>query len=146
MSDGPKRILSSFPGRKNQKPSNNTGEKYVPEKRRQNLAETDKGSYYNQEERLEEFLDHKDKGGFYNGSESNDSNNDDENYNENNEQQQLSEGFANNCRKIVSPILLQELINDFALCKQCSGTLSLAEDVTTTTDKIFEKNSSFYVK
>ena len=33
---------------------------------------------------------------------------------ENNEQQQLSEGFANSCYKIVSPILLQELINDFA--------------------------------
>ena len=32
----------------------------------------------------------------------------------NNEQQQLSEGFANICYKIVSPILLQELINDFA--------------------------------
>ena len=34
---------------------------------------------------------------------------------ENNEQQQLSEGFANNYCKIVSPILLQELINDFSL-------------------------------
>ena len=47
---------------------------------------------------------------------------------ENNEQQQLSEGFANICYKIVSPILLQELINDFAVCKHCSGTLLLAED------------------
>ena len=34
--------------------------------------------------------------------------------NENNEQQQLSEGFANSCYKIVSPIRLQKLINDFA--------------------------------
>ena len=34
---------------------------------------------------------------------------------ENNEQQQLSEGFANSCYKIVSPVLLQELINDFAV-------------------------------
>ena len=31
----------------------------------QNLAQTDKGSYYNQEEWLEEFLD--DKGAIYNG-------------------------------------------------------------------------------
>ena len=32
---------------------------------------------------------------------------------ENNEQQQLPEGFANNYYKIVSPILLQKLINNF---------------------------------
>ena len=49
---------------------------------------------------------------------------------ENNEQQQLSEVFANICYKIVPTILLQELINDFAVCKHCSGTLSLVEDVT----------------
>ena len=51
----------------------------MPEERRQNLAETDRGSYYNQEEWVEEFLD--DKGAFYNGSESDDGDNDDENYN-----------------------------------------------------------------
>ena len=62
----------------------------MSEERRQNLAETHRESYYNEEETLEEFLD--DKGVFYNGSESDDSDNDDENYNENNEQQQLSEG------------------------------------------------------
>ena len=39
------------------------------------------GSYYNQEEWLEEFLD--DKRAFYDVSESDDSDNDDENYNEN---------------------------------------------------------------
>ena len=50
------------------------------EKRRQNLAETDRGSYYNQEEWLEEFLE--DKGAFCNGFESDDIDNDDENYNE----------------------------------------------------------------
>ena len=82
---------------------------------RQNLAETDRGTYYNQEEWLEELLDN--KGRFYNGSESDDSDNDDE-ICENNEQQQLSEGFANNCYKIVSSILLQELINNFALNHQ----------------------------
>ena len=42
---------------------------------------------------------------------------------ENNEQQQLSESFANSCYEIVSPILLQELINDFVVCKHCIGTL-----------------------
>ena len=72
----------------------------MPIKRRQNLAETDKGSYY-KEERLEEFLDS--KGAFYNGNESD---NDDESYNENNGQQQLPEGFANSFCKIVSPILI----------------------------------------
>ena len=51
-------------------------------------------------------------------------------YNENNEQQQLREGFANNCYKIVSPILLQKLINSFAVCKQYSQTLLLVEDVS----------------
>ena len=52
----------------------------MPEER-QNLAETDRGSYYNQVEWLEEFLD--DKLAFYDGSESDDSEIDDENYNEN---------------------------------------------------------------
>ena len=32
--------------------------------------------------------------------------------------------------KQVSPILLQEPINDFAVCKRCRGTLLLVEDVT----------------
>ena len=43
----------------------------MPEQRRQNLAEADRVSYYNEEEWLEEFLD--DKGAFYNGIESDDS-------------------------------------------------------------------------
>ena len=51
-------------------------------------------------------------------------------YNENNEQQQLSECFANSCYKIVSPILLQKLINDFGVCRHYSGTLLLVEDVS----------------
>ena len=63
----------------------------MPVKRRQNLLEIDKGSYY-KEEWLEEFLDS--KGAFYNGNESDDN---DESYNENNEQQQLPEGFPNSC-------------------------------------------------
>ena len=49
---------------------------------------------------------------------------------ENNEQQQLSEGFANSWYK---PFLLQELINDFAVCKHFSGTLLLVENVATVT-------------
>ena len=58
------------------------------QERRKNLAETDREPCYNQEERLEELLD--DKGAFYNGSGSDYGDNDDDNYNENNEQQQLS--------------------------------------------------------
>ena len=80
----------------------------MPAKRRQNSAETDKESYCN-EEWLEEFLEN--TGAFYDGNESD---NDDRSYNENNEQQQLPEGFANSCYKMVSPILPQKLINDFA--------------------------------
>ena len=65
----------------------------MPVKRRQNLAETGRGSYY-REEWLEEFLDS--KSAFYN---SNGSDNNDESYNENNEQQHLRECFANSCYK-----------------------------------------------
>ena len=50
----------------------------MPVKRRQNLAETGKESYY-KEEWLKEFLDS--KGAFYNGNESD---NNDESYNRNN--------------------------------------------------------------
>ena len=50
--------------------------------------------------------------------------------NENNEQQQLSEVFANICYRIVLPILLQKLINDFAVCKHYSGTPLVVEDVS----------------
>ena len=81
MSGGRKQVLSPFTARKKRKAWNKTREKYMPEKRRQNLAETNRGSYNSQEEWLKEFLD--DKGTFYNGSESDDSDNDVENYNEN---------------------------------------------------------------
>ena len=49
----------------------------MPKERRQNLAETDWGSFYNQEEWAEEFLD--DKSAFHNGSERDDGDYDDEN-------------------------------------------------------------------
>ena len=45
MSDDRKLILSPFTGRKKQKAWNKTREKYMPKERRQNLAETDGGSY-----------------------------------------------------------------------------------------------------
>ena len=92
MSGGCKRILSPFTGRETRKAWNKTREKYLPVKRRQNLAETDRGSYYNIEEWLEEFLDS--KGAFYNSNESDDSDNDDENYNENNERQAVTGRFC----------------------------------------------------
>ena len=81
MSGGRKRILSPFTGHKKRIAWNKTREKYMLEERKQNLAETERGSYYNQKEWLEEFLD--DKAAFCNGIESNDSDNDYENYNEN---------------------------------------------------------------
>ena len=46
MPDGRKLILSPFTGRKKRKTWNKTREKYMPEERRQNLAETDRESYY----------------------------------------------------------------------------------------------------
>ena len=72
MSDGRKRILSPLTRCKKRKAWNKTREKYMRVKRRQNLAVTDRASYY-KEERLEEFL--VSKSAFYNGNESN---NDDE--------------------------------------------------------------------
>ena len=65
-----------------------TREKYMPEEKRESLAETDSWTYYNQEGWFEKLLNS--KGAFYNRSSSADSDNDDENYNKNNEQQQLS--------------------------------------------------------
>ena len=49
MSDGRKRILSPFTGCKKRKAWNKTSEKCMPVKRKQNLAETDRGSYYKEE-------------------------------------------------------------------------------------------------
>ena len=58
---------------------------------------------------VDTFLDS--ESSFYNVDETD---NDDESCNENNGQQQLPEGFANSCYKIVTSILLQKLISDFA--------------------------------
>ena len=46
MSGGQKRILSPLTWHKKWKAWNKTREKYMPEEGRQNLAETDRGSYY----------------------------------------------------------------------------------------------------
>ena len=81
MSGGCKRILSPFAGSKKRKAWNKTIKKYMLEERIQNLAETDRGSYYKQGERLEAFWN--DKSAFSDSSESDDSDNDDENYSEN---------------------------------------------------------------
>ena len=45
MSDGRRLILSPFTGHKKWKALNKTREKYMPNERRQNLVETDRGSY-----------------------------------------------------------------------------------------------------
>ena len=62
-----KRILSPFSGRSKRKARNKTREKCMPEEKRKNLAETDKGQYFSKAEWLEEFLD--DKSAIYNGTE-----------------------------------------------------------------------------
>ena len=99
MSDGRKRILSPFTGCSKQK-AWKTREKHMPVKRRQNLTETGRESYY-KEKWLEKLLDG--KGAFYNG---NQSDNDDESYNKNNKQQQLSKDCSNSCYKILSSLIL----------------------------------------
>ena len=58
-------------GVKIEKLENKTRVNYMPVKRRQNFAKTDKESYYKREW-LEEFLDS--KGSFYNGNESDNNN------------------------------------------------------------------------
>ena len=52
MSDGRRRILSPFNGCKKRKAWNKTRGNYMSVKRRQNLAETDRGSRY-KEKRFE---------------------------------------------------------------------------------------------
>ena len=49
MSDDRKWTLSPFTGRKKRKVWNKTREKYMPVKRRQNLAETGRGLNYKEE-------------------------------------------------------------------------------------------------
>ena len=68
-------------GWKKRKAWNKNREKHILEERRQNLAERDRGSYCKQEEWLGEFLD--DKGAFYDVSESDDIENNDDDYTEN---------------------------------------------------------------
>ena len=123
MSDARKQILSLFTGCRKLK-AWKTREKNMTVTRRENFAETGRGSYY-KEEWLEKFLDSKSV--FCNGNESD---NDDDSYTKNDDQQQLPKGFDNSCHKIVSLILLQKLINDFPVCKHCSRTLLLVEDLS----------------
>ena len=111
----------------------------MPVQRRQHLAETGREPYY-KDEWLHKPLDS--KGAFYNDNESD---NDDESGNGKNEQQQLQRGFANSCYKIL--IFLQKLINDFAVSKQCSRTLLLAEDGSHSQgnqNHIFKKGTTFF--
>ena len=126
MSDGHKRILSPFTGCKKQKAWNQTREKYMPVKQTKLSWNRSRGII------LRRGTDRRvldSKGACYNGNESDD----DESYYENNGRQQLPEGFVNSCYKLLTPILLQKLINDFSVCKHqkhCSGTLLLAEKLS----------------
>ena len=81
----------------------------MPEERRQNLAETDRESYYKQEEWLKAFLD--DKSAFSDGSESDDSDNDDENYNEN------IEAFVRRCSSKKAFLKISQILQE----KTCVG-------------------------
>ena len=59
MFDGRKLILSPFTGRKKRKAWNKAREKYMPEEKRQNLAEAERDHITKQVEWLEAFLNDK---------------------------------------------------------------------------------------
>ena len=56
MSYGPKITLTPFTGHKKRKAWNKSREKFMPEERRQNLAETDRGSHYKTKEMVRSIL------------------------------------------------------------------------------------------
>ena len=128
MSADRKRLLSPFGGRKKRIPPTKKQRTVMTKENRQNLANTDRGSYYNQEEWLEEFLEL--KGIFYNDSDSDSETYDNESSSDgDDEQEEVCESFNNNSLKIVSLLLLQELNNDVAVCKHYGGKLLLFEDM-----------------
>ena len=107
MSADRKRILSPFGGRKKRIPANKKERTVMTKENRQNLADTDRASYYNQEEWLEEFLE--DKGIFYNNSDSDSETYDNESSSDGDDElEEVCKSFNNNSLKIWSPLLLQE--------------------------------------
>ena len=96
----------------------------MTKEKRQNLTDMERGSYYNQEEWLKEFLE--DKGIFYNDDDSESETYDNESSSDgDDEKEKVCESLNNNRLKIVPPLLLQELINDFAVCKHCGEKILL---------------------
>ena len=107
MSADRKRILSPFGGRKKRILPNKKQRTVMTKENRQNLVDTNRGSYYNQEEWLEEFLE--DKIIFYNDSDSDSEIYDNESSSDgDDEQEDVLESFNNNSLKIVSTLLLQK--------------------------------------
>ena len=95
---------------------------------RQNIVDMDRGSYCNQEEWLEKILE--DKGIFYNNGDCDSETYDNESSSDgNDEQEEACKSFNNNSLKIVSPLLLQKLINNFAVCQHCGGKILPCEDM-----------------
>ena len=113
MPDGRKRILGPFTGRKKRKAWNKTRVKYICRQKEDNIQLKQTRDHITKRNCQKKFYTVKVH--FYN------------------EQQQLLEDFANSyykILKIVSPILLQKLVNGFAVCKRYSGTLLLVENVS----------------
>ena len=128
MSADRKRVLNPFGGRKKRIPPNKKQRTVMTKEKRQNLTDMDRGSYYNQEEWLKEFLE--DKGIFYNDDDSESETYDNESSSDgDDEKEKVCESLNNNRLKIVPPLLLQELINDFAVCKHCGEKILLWEDM-----------------
>ena len=71
-----------------------------------------------------------DKGIFYNNGDCDSETYDNESSSDvDDEQEEVCKSFNNNSLKIVSSLLLQKLINDFAVCKHCGGKILPCEDM-----------------
>ena len=99
--------LKSIPWMHKKIPPNKKQRTVMTKENRQNFIDTDRGSYYNQEKWLEEFLEV--KGIFYNDNDSDSETYDNESLSDGDDElEEVCESFNNNILKILSPLLLQE--------------------------------------
>lgn len=133
-----KRINNPFTGVKKRRAWNKNVKQTINDERKVKLAESDRGSYYKQEEWIEKYLtagsslrnctyqddlenssssSSCDSDSDY--SDSNDSG-DEENIEQNEKESRISDTYS-----IVSKFILQELLTDKAACKLCCGNLTI---------------------
>ena len=144
MSDQRKRISSNpFTGKKKRKAWNKKPKTFESEKK-ENLAISDKGSYYNQGQWLEEYenglyfdLESSEETDFSDDdlSESDYTSSDEESSDDNNDnemfiQSQNKYKVPSSTFVIIDPSILQIMITERAQCKFCGGKLEIKEKVT----------------